>query len=145
MKAHGVDHFTPTPERDDDAVCEMGRRWVAGFNRRDADALIELAHSEIEFHPTFLAGARRTYHGHAGLRVWLEDVAATNSQHKAEANVVRSLPSGDLVISGNVVVDQETVSPFSMRFCMKEEKFIKAWAYLSDETLLTSLGRLEPK
>ena len=31
-----------------------------------------------------------------------------------------------------------------MRFCLKDGKFVEAWAYLSDEALLSSLGRLDP-
>ncbi|MGP0102503.1 MAG: nuclear transport factor 2 family protein [Solirubrobacteraceae bacterium] len=143
MSARGLERDTPIPDQGDDAVCELGRRWVEAFNRRDADALIGLADDEIEFHPTLLAGARRTYHGHAGLRLWLEDVAATSFEHRAEATVVRCSSSGELVISGNIVVGDEAVSPFSMRFRAKDGKFVEAWAYLSDEALLSSLGRLD--
>ncbi len=137
------EHLATAAAQGEDAAWEIGNRWIAGFNRRDPDALIELAHSEFEFHPTLLVGARRTYRGHDGLRTWLADVVATSSDHKAIATMVRGCSSGDFVISGDVVLDEEVVSPFSMRFRMKDGKLFRAWAYLSDEMLLTSLGRLE--
>jgi len=145
MNARGLEREGALPDQGEDAVCELGGRWVDAFNRRDGDALIGLAHAEIEFHPTLLAGARRSYSGHAGLRRWLADVVATNLQHSVEASVVRRSAAGDLVISGTIMVGEEGVSPFSMRFRLKDGKFIEAWAYLSDEALLSSLGRLDPE
>jgi hypothetical protein len=144
MNAPGLERNEQVQERREDAACEMGRRWVEAFNRRDADALIACADAEIALHPTLLAGARRTYRGHEGLRLWLADVAATGLRHTVEADVVRRSSSGELVISGRILHDGEVVSPFSMRFCLKDGKFVEAWAYLSDEALLTSLGRLDP-
>jgi hypothetical protein len=144
MSARRLEPDAQGPGVGEDPACEMGRRWVEGFNRRDAEALIALADAEIVFQPTLLAGARRTYHGHEGLRAWLANVAATGLRHTVEARVIRRTSSGELVISGEIFHDGEVVSPFSMSFCLRDGKFVEAWAYLSDEALLTSLGRLDP-
>jgi hypothetical protein len=144
MNAPGLERNEQVQERREDAACAMGRRWVEAFNRRDADALIVLADAEIAFHPTPLAGARRTYHGHEGLRSWLADVAATGLRHTVEATAIRRSSSGELVVSGEIFHDGEVVSPFSMRFRLRDARFVEAWAYLSDEALLNLLGRLDP-
>src|ERR1700677_4178351 len=103
MNAPGLERNEQVQERREDAACEMGRRWVEAFNRRDADALIACADAEIALHPTLLAGGRRTYRGHEGLRLWLADVAATGLRHTVEADVVRRSSSGELVISGRIL------------------------------------------
>lgn len=144
MNARELERNTQVQEGREDAACEMGRRWIEAFNRRDADALIALAGAEIAFHPTPLAGARRTYRGHEGLRLWLADVAATGLRHTVEATVIRRSSSGELVVSGEILHDGEVVSPFSMRFRLRDARFVEAWAYLSDEALLNLLGRLDP-
>jgi len=46
----------------------IGREFVDAFNRRDADGLVALSHPDIEFRPTMLAGSKRVYKGHEGLR-----------------------------------------------------------------------------
>jgi hypothetical protein len=136
---------TPLQDHDNDAACELGNRWVKAFNRRDADGLIVLADTDIEFHPTVLSGGRNVYHGHDGLRRWLKDVATTNFQHRAQPTTIRCSAAGDVLITGKIMLGKDAVSPFSMRMRLKDGKVIEAYAFLSDEALLTSLGHLDPE
>jgi ketosteroid isomerase-like protein len=140
MNVRGLERDAPGP----DAAWDVARRWIEAFNRRDADALLAVADPEMVFHPTLLAGRRRAYRGHEELRLWLADVAATSLRHTAEATAVRRLPSGEHMVSGNVFQDGEVLSPFSMRIRVSDGMLVEAWAYLSDEALLSSLGRLDP-
>jgi ketosteroid isomerase-like protein len=144
MNARGLERSAGDTEGNEDAAWAVARRWIEAFNRRDADALLAVADAEMVFHPTLLAGARRTYRGHEGLRLWLADVAATGLRHTAEATALRRLPSGEHLVSGSIFHDGEAMSPFSMRFRVRDGKLVEAWAYLSDEALLGSLGRLDP-
>lgn len=132
------------PERiSDAAACDVVRQWAGAFNRRDVDALAALADPGIEFHPSILVGARRTYVGHDGLRTWVEDVKATQIEHTVEVSDARRSASGDVVLTGKLLAGGEMVGPFSMRFRLKGGKVIDASSYLSGEAVLIALGHID--
>jgi hypothetical protein len=54
---------------------ELTRRYIAGFNARDIEALIAYCDPSIEFHSTFAAVGGAVYHGPDGLRSWHRDLA----------------------------------------------------------------------
>jgi uncharacterized protein len=56
---------------------DLVQKAFDAFGARDLDALTELVHPEMEFFPMTrtLAGRSEPYHGHEGLRLYLEDVA----------------------------------------------------------------------
>jgi ketosteroid isomerase-like protein len=125
------------------AACEIVRQWAGAFNRRDVDALVALADPEIEFHPSILVGARRTYVGHDGLRRWVEDVKATHIEHTVEISRARRSSSGDVVLTGKLFAGGKPVGPFSMRFRLRGGRVIDAASYLSEESVLIALGHID--
>lgn len=73
---------------------DLVRKALEAFGARDFDALLELVHPEMEFFPMTrtLAGRAEPYHGHEGLRLYLEDVAAVWSEMEV---VARRFSHGD--------------------------------------------------
>jgi len=86
---------------------ELGRRFIEGFNRRDADALVALVHPELEFLPTVLVGQRAVYHGHDGLRRWVADLVASDAAHKVRVREVRELGPDRFVVLTEVLIGGE--------------------------------------
>jgi ketosteroid isomerase-like protein len=67
---------------------ELHRRIYRALNARDADALLALCDSQIEFQPVFAAVADTVYRGHDGVRRWLrtpEDAWAEDLRSEPEA------------------------------------------------------------
>lgn len=123
----------------------LGRRFVDAFNRRDADALVALCHPELEFQPTVLVGQRAIYHGHEGLRHWLEQVIASGATHEARVRTVRALDDERLALLTEVCLDGDVVSPSAMVVRVKDGLIVHAKAYLSDEQTLIRVGVLPPE
>ncbi|HEX7291960.1 MAG TPA: nuclear transport factor 2 family protein [Conexibacter sp.] len=123
---------------------ELGRRFIDGFNRRDADALVALCHPELEFVPTMLVGQRSVYHGHAGLRRWVEDLIASGAAHKVRVRGVRVLDGESFAVLTEVVLDDEVVSPSAMIARTRDGLIAHVKAYLSDERTLVRVGVLPP-
>jgi ketosteroid isomerase-like protein len=120
----------------------IGREFVDAFNRRDADALVALAHPEIEFRPTMLVGSKRVYRGHDGLRRWAADLIAAQTEHQVRVREIRSLGDQRFLLLSEVLLDGEAVTPSAMVARLADGKIIEARAYLSDEEMLTELDLL---
>jgi hypothetical protein len=124
----------------------IGRRFVDGFNRRDAEALVALADPQIEFHPTVLVGDRRTYHGHDGLRRWMAELGATQAGHLVRVREVRVQDERSFVLLTEVLLEGELLSPSAMLARLSDaELIVHARAYLTDEQTLTQLGLLDER
>ena len=122
-----------------DMFTALARGFVEAFNDRDADALVALAHPRIVFRPTTLAGHRRTYHGHAGLRRWVAEIDATGLDFQVHIREIRPLrPSGFLVLS-KLRVGDELITDSAMIAAVHQDKIIEAHGYLSDEQMLAHL------
>jgi ketosteroid isomerase-like protein len=65
---------------------EIVRELFDAFGRRDATALLALAHPDIVFRPPTgrLAGRAEPYRGHDGLRTYLADVARVWQELRSE-------------------------------------------------------------
>lgn len=123
-----------------DVFTALAVAFVEAFNDRDDDALVALAHPRIVFRPTALAGHRRTYHGHAGLRRWVAELDATGADFQAHIREIRPLrPSGFLVLS-KLRVGEELITDSAMIASVHQGKIIEAHGYLSDEEMLVQLG-----
>lgn len=131
--------MTPQPPRDGNA--DAAARWVDAFNRRDAEAIVALAAPRVVFWPTVLAGGKRSYHGHQGLRDWIADQKAIpGADHVVHITEVRDCATGDVVVLGNVMLDDRPMSAFTMRLTFAAGLVVEGHAYLSDEGLLAKLG-----
>jgi ketosteroid isomerase-like protein len=51
---------------------ELHRRLIDAYNARDMDAFIALCDPRIEVHSVFSAPGGAAYHGHDGVRKWLQ-------------------------------------------------------------------------
>lgn len=128
---------------DSAAVLELGRRWIDGFNERDVDALIACSDRGIEFHPTRLQGNHGPYKGHDGLRRWVADLIGDGAPQCARVTGARCERSGDVLLLGQVVLDETPVSPFALLMSLRDGKILEAHAYLSDEVELKRIGRID--
>jgi len=125
-------------------VEELARRFIDGFNRRDAEALVALSHPRIEFLPTILVGQRAVYHGHEGLRRWVQDLNASGAAHEVRVRTVRTIAPDRFAVLTEVLLDGELLSPSAMIASLEDGLIVRAKAYLSDERTLIRVGVLPP-
>jgi hypothetical protein len=126
------------------SVEELAHRFIGGFNRRDADALVALCHPQLEFLPTILVGQRSVYHGHDGLRRWVEDLRVSGAAHEVRIRKVRVLAPDRFAVLTEVLLDGELLSPSAMIATLEDGLIVRAKAYLSDESTLIRVGVLPP-
>jgi len=123
---------------------ELGHRFIDGFNRRDADALVVLCHPELEFLPTVLAGQKSVYHGHDGLRRWVNTLIESGAAHEVRVRKIRVLDDEHFAALTEVCVDGEMVTPSAMVVGLRDGLIAHVKAYLSDEQTLIRVGVLPP-
>ncbi|MGH2913216.1 MAG: nuclear transport factor 2 family protein, partial [Solirubrobacteraceae bacterium] len=121
---------------------QIGHGFIEAFNLRDAEAMVALTHPELEFRPTMLAGSRRVYKGHDGLRTWVADLVASGAEHQVRVREVRVLGEQRLIVFTEVLLDGEAISPSAMVATLRDGKIVEARAYLSDEETLAELDLL---
>ncbi len=93
------------------------------------------------FWPTVLAGGKRTYTGHQGLRDWIADQRAVpGADHVVRIAEIRDCSPGDVVVVGHVMLDERPMSAFTMRLTFADGLVVEGHAYLSDDGLLAKLG-----
>jgi hypothetical protein len=123
---------------------ELGHRFIDGFNRRDADALVALCHPELEFVPTLLVGQRSVYYGHEGLRRWVNKLIESGGLHEVRVRKIRVLDDEHFAALTEVCLEGETITPSAMVARVKDGLIIHVKAYLSDEQTLIRVGVLPP-
>lgn len=124
---------------------KLGRRFIDGFNRRDAEALVALVHPELEFLPTILVGQRVVYRGRDGLRRWVEDLISSGASHTVRVREVREIGPDRFVVLTEVLIEGEVTSPSAMLASTRDGLIVTARAYLSDEETLIRVGVLPPR
>jgi hypothetical protein len=141
-REHGIptEHGTSTEAQSH----SLARRWVDAFNRRDADALVAMAHPSIAVHPTRLFRHRDSYAGHAGIRDWIAAVDKDFAPEQVEVIEVRRQRSGAILLLGQVTVGGRPVSPLAALVSVHDGAITSVHAYLSDEDTLRRLGHIEP-
>ena len=75
---------------------ELVRRWVEAFNARDIEVLITLSDRSIELHSALAAIDGATYHGHAGMRRWHQELQEGGNEVRVEPEVYFELGDGIL-------------------------------------------------
>jgi ketosteroid isomerase-like protein len=123
---------------------ELVRGYVAAFNQRDADAMIVLSDPGIVNYPIALShGTRGGYLGHRGLRTWIGEMVANDPGHAIVARDVQKLDAGRWAVLGELIIDQQPVSPFASVIDVSRGGMItEVREYLSEETLLREVGHL---
>lgn len=78
---------------------ETFHRGLKAYNDGDLDGVLDGCDEEIEFLP-LRSAIEGPYHGHAGMRKWWADTAATWDTFQVEAEEIRDLGDGRIVVSG---------------------------------------------
>jgi ketosteroid isomerase-like protein len=79
---------------------ELHRRLIEAYNVRDTEALISLCDPQIEVHSVFAAPGGADYHGHDGVRRWLQDLEETwGAEFRVEPEAFFDLGDDTLMFS----------------------------------------------
>jgi hypothetical protein len=116
----------------DSPAHSLGRRFAEAFNRRDADGLVAVSDPEIEFHPTGAGGTGRSYHGHEGLRAWVEELNRSGSKHQVRIVDVQEIDARRVVVSCELLSDGEVVTPSTMIGVIAEGALVEVHGHLAD-------------
>jgi hypothetical protein len=129
-----------------DRELALGLRWFAGFNDRDAEALVGIADEAITVHPSRLFGAQASYYGHAGLRTWVAEIAGNPSVSRVliSPGDVRRERSGAILVLGELVLRRRSVTPVSALLLVRERAITTVHYFLSDEATLKHTGHAGP-
>jgi ketosteroid isomerase-like protein len=129
---------------DAQAIEELLRGYVAAFNRRDADAMIELSDPDIVNYPMAISrGTRGGYVGHRGLQRWIGEMRGNDPGHAILAREVQKVEPGRWAVLGDLVIDEQPVSPFASLIGVSPRgTIVEVREYLSEEALLRELARL---
>lgn len=119
---------------------ERFRHAVEAFNRSDVDAMVDLLHTEIEWHPTQLAssgGARPYYRGHQGLRDLVDDLERAGIQVEVEFSRIDDLVD-HLIAVGTIRsrnrTGAETEQPLVYRVEIADDLARHVRAYADEES-----------
>jgi hypothetical protein len=110
----------------------LGRRFAEAFNRRDADELVAVSHPQIEFHPTGAGGTGRSYHGHEGLRTWVEELKRGGLKHHVRILDVQEIDASHVVVSCELLADGGVITPSTMIGVIAEGALIEVHGHLTD-------------
>jgi SnoaL-like domain len=120
----------------DSVAQSLGRRFAEAFNRRDADGLVAVSHPEIEFHPTGAGGTGRSYHGHEGLRAWVEELNRGGLKHQVRILDVEEIDARRVVVSCELLSDGKTITRSTMIGVIADGALIEVHGHLTDITTL---------
>ena len=81
--------------------------------------------------------------GAAGIREWFADVARANFGYLASIGEVSVGASGDLLVFGDLLIDGEPVTPYSLRLKVRDGLVVETRTFLSDHETMDSLHRFE--
>jgi ketosteroid isomerase-like protein len=123
-------------------------RWIAAFNARDLDAMLAWTHPDVELHPLWLSGLRRTYRGHDGIRCWLAALQLWRHQHRIDLIEISSRDDGQLLAVGTLShKPSANPTPFCALHRIADELIVIAHHHMSDPDSLLELcpaGRTRP-
>lgn len=128
------------------ANVDVVTRLLAAFTRGDADAMVELLDPDCLFEPApTSARGYRTYVGHAGMREYLEDVAAT--WERLEVTIQEYRHAGDYVlVFGRIyTARQGSVADDPATFVWRLEDGLVVWGkvFRNRDEALESVGMAE--
>jgi SnoaL-like domain len=125
----------------DGRFATLAGAWVDAFNRRDADALVALNDSEVDWHPSVLVGSRRTYRGHDGMRRWVEDLIGAAVQHRLVLRSVHSIDERRFAAVVDVYIDDKLVTPGALVVRLGEHfTIVEGHSYLTNVGLPRQYG-----
>jgi hypothetical protein len=125
-----------------ETVERMLHGYVAAFNRRDTEAMLALADPAIVTHPVVISRSSRQYLGHQGLRNWIRDLLSSEVAYTIEPHEIRKLENDRWAVLGELLIDDEPISPFASLVAIARGQITESREYLSEEALLRELGHL---
>lgn len=93
--------------------------------------LVAVSHPQIEFYPTGAGGTGRSYHGHEGLRAWVEELGSGQPKHHARIRDVEEIDPSLVVVSCEVIAGGVVVTPSTIGV-VAEGLLIEVRGYLTD-------------
>jgi len=120
-------------------------RWIAAFNARDLDAMLAWTHPDVDFHPLWLPGVRRTYRGHDGVRRWFAALQYWHHPHRINLSEITRSNDGQTLAIGNLSHKRSSqLTPFCALHSLADELIIAAYHHLSDPDSLLAVGPPRP-
>jgi len=120
-------------------------RWIEAFNARDLDALLAWTHPNVDFHPLWLSGLRRTYRGHDGIRCRVAGLQVWRHQHRINLLEVSRAGDGQLLAVGTLShKPSANPTPFCALHQLADELIITAHHHMSDPDSLLALSPPSP-
>jgi ketosteroid isomerase-like protein len=127
---------------------EAVKRFVAAFNRRDLEAILEEVDPGVEWRPASavaLGGEATVYRGHAGIPDALRDLYGSFAELEIEISEYRE--AGDSVVGTGRIRTRgkesgaEIVSPFGAVFHFRNGKANEIRSYLDPQEALEAAGQ----
>jgi hypothetical protein len=113
---------------------------VVAFNARDLDAMLGLMHPDVDFHPLWLSGLRRTYRGHDGIRCWFGALQLWRHRHRINLIEVTRSDDGELLAVGTLSHEQSaSLTPFCGLHRFADGLIIAARHHMSDPDSLLAV------
>jgi len=122
---------------------ETIREGLAALNRGDVDAMKAAVDPEVELVPLRAVLDGSTYHGHEGLRRWMDDMVEDWTEYELTLHEVRELRPGRLLVratmrlrgrSSGVAVD----SPAAWLCDMRAAKIARIRFFADSESALAA-------
>ena len=120
----------------------LAQRYVAAYNDRNLEAMLELQHENVVSYPSRLFGVREIT-GRDGVRVWWEAMVASGRWYEVVVDDIRQIGPDRVAILGEIRDGGERLIPWVVVMRVRDGLIIESHSYLSDEELLESLGLLE--
>lgn len=90
-------------------------------------------HPYVDFHPLRLHGIAGSYHGHAGVRDWFEQMRELEHHHRIELTEVSASSDGKLIAAGTLRgADPDSPSSFWALERFEGGMIVTARHFLSD-------------
>jgi len=131
-----------------DLNTRIARQSFEAIGRRDIEGLLELYDPAIEFEPlTGMQVESGGYHGHLGVRRYLEEAAQVWEEMLPHADDVRSVGDRVLVLGGCAVRGRGsgaiTDQPMAWVLTMRDGRVLRHQAFRSHEEGLAEVGLSE--
>jgi ketosteroid isomerase-like protein len=124
---------------------ESHRRLIEAYNARDTKTVIALCDPQIEVHSVFAAPGGADYHGHDGVRKWLQDLEETwGDEFRVQPEAFFDLGENALMFSVLHGRGQQTGVDVSMQNAqvvrLRDGLIVYVKVYIHREDALTELG-----
>jgi ketosteroid isomerase-like protein len=122
---------------------EIARQIDFAFNRQDVNHLLGLLYPEVEWIPTMAVLEGRVYHGHDGVRRWIEDLGADWELFEQYTEEVYDLGDRVLVLGGWRTRGVEGVNRPAWLYHFRQGKIVRLETYIDRAEALETLGLSE--